>query len=471
MSGHVIVCGMGAVGYRIVELLHRLGESVVVITDRTLDERRQTAEAFGVRVILGDARNDRVLRETGLDSAKALIAATDQDLVNIEVALDAARIRPGLPVVIRLFDQELARQLETTLEIRRALGMSALAAPSFTAASLGEAMVASFTLRDVPYVVGRQLAGGGPLARCPTVEDAARRFQLLSLVRERPGEECAALPAGGEPIEPGDRLSLLGRKEDWDALFSPPEAPLPAGGAGRKPSLLARLSRSLRRAAAIWLEEPLVLRALFIALCLLIPAIVLLFHFYFRLTLADALFLTIVTLHGEIAFTDTGPGIKMYEILLMVLGSITLATVYSLITDSLVGSRLRKILGGKPMPKTGHVVVIGMGHVGFRVVDELTDLGVPAVAVDIVADGPFLSTVRAKVPLIVGDARLDDTLQRAGLAQARSVVAATGDDSVNLGIGIAAKRLNPKIRTVVRLFDAEFARKVEHALGIDAAQW
>jgi Trk K+ transport system NAD-binding subunit len=113
--------------------------------------------------------------------------------------------------------------------------------------------------------------------------------------------------------------------------------------------------------------------------------------------------------------------------------------------------------------------VIGMGHIGFRVINELTDLGVPAVAVDIAADGPFLSTVRTKVPLIVGDARLDDTLQRAGLAQARSVVAATGDDSVNLGIGIAAKRLNPKIRTVVRLFDAEFARKVEHALGIDAA--
>jgi Trk K+ transport system NAD-binding subunit len=467
MSGHVIVCGMGAVGYRIVELLHRLGESVVVVTEQVRDERRRTAEAFGVRVILGDARSDGLLREAGLESAKAVIAATDQDLVNIEVALDATRIRPGLPVVIRLFDQELARQLETSLEIRRALGMSALAAPSFTAAALGEAMLASFTLHDVPYVVGRQLAGDGPLARCPTVEDAARRFRLLSLVRERPGEERAALPSSDEPIRPGDRLSLLGRKEDWDAVFSPPEPPLPT--VGEKPSLRQRFARSLRRGLAVWLEEPLTLRVLFLTLCLLIPAIVLLFHFYFGLTLADALFLTIVTLHGEIAFTDTGAGIKMYEILLMVLGSITLATIYSMITDYLVGSRLRRLLGGKPMPKSGHVVVIGMGNVGFRVVGELADLGVPAVAVDLNPDGPFLATVRTKVPLVVGDARLDDTLQRAGLAQARSVVAATGDDSINLGIGIAAKRLNPKIRTVVRLFDAELARKVENALGIDAA--
>jgi Trk K+ transport system NAD-binding subunit len=121
------------------------------------------------------------------------------------------------------------------------------------------------------------------------------------------------------------------------------------------------------------------------------------------------------------------------------------------------------------MPKSGHVVVIGMGHIGFRVVDELVDLGVPAVAVDLDPNGAFLASVRTKVPLILGDARLPDTLERAGLARARSVVAATGDDSINLGIGIAAKRLNPKIRTVVRLFDAEFARKVEHVLGIDAA--
>ncbi|MFL6193004.1 MAG: potassium channel family protein [Thermoanaerobaculia bacterium] len=466
MEGHCIVCGMGAVGTRIVELLHRLGEDVVVITDRVQDERRRTAEAFGVRVILGDARSDRLLREAGLESAKALIAATDLDLVNIEVALDAARIRPGLPVVIRLFDQELARQLETSLEIRRALGMSALAAPSFTAAALGESMVASLTLQDVPWVVGRQLAGDGPLARCATIEDAARRFQLLSLARERPGEEHTALPAGTEPILPEDRLSLLGRKEDWDALFSPPEAPPPAGG---KPPLLQRIVQSLRRAAAIWREEPRLLRALFVTLCLLIPAIVLVLHFYFRLTLTNALFLTIVTLHGEIAFGDAAPGIQMYEILLMVLGSITLATVYSIITDYLVGSRLRKLLGGQPMPKSGHVVVIGMGNVGFRVINELADLGVPAVAVDFTPDGPFLATVRTRVPLIVGDARLDDTLQRAGLDRARSVVAATGDDSVNLGVGIAAKRMNPKIRTVVRLFDAEFARKVENALGIDAA--
>lgn len=462
MLGHCIVCGMGDAGYRIVELLHRLGETVVVITEQVREERRQKAEAFGVRVIVGDARHDRLLREAGLESARALIAATDEDLANLEIALDARRIRPGLPVVLRLFDQRLALQLETSLEVHRALGTSALAAPSFTAAALGDAVLAGFTLGDVAYVVGRQPVNHGALSGCATVGHAARRFGLLSLARERPGEACLTLPTPEDPLLPGDRLTLLGRKREWDALFNPPPAP------GKRP-LLQRISDRLRRGAAIWLEEPLALRIVFLALCVIIPVTVFLLHAYFELSWTDALFLTIATLHGEITFTDTGPGIKLYEILLMILGSITVATIYSMLTDYLVGSRLRKLLGGRPMPKGGHVVVVGIGHVGFRVVDELVALGVPVVAVDADPDGFFLSSVRAQAPLVTGDARLDDTLQRAGLPDARAVVAATGDDSVNLGVGLAARRMNPKIRTVVRLSDEEFARKVEKALGVDTA--
>lgn len=468
MAGHCIVCGMGAVGYRIVELLHRLGETVVVITENVPDERRRRAEGFGVRVILGDARDDRLLREAGFESAKTVIAATDQDLVNIEVALDARRMHPGLPVVIRLFDQELARQLESSLEIRRALGMSALAAPSFTAAALGDSVLASWSLDGVPWVAGRQpVTAEGPLSRCSDVAAVDRRFRLMVLARESQDGLFEALPAASTPLQNGDRLTLLGRKEDWDALFSPPESQTSIPDP--KPSLGQRLVRWMRRGAALWLEEPLLLRVLFVTLCVLIPAIVLLFHFGFGLTLADALFFTIITLHGEIGLADAGPGIKMYEILLMVLGSITLATIYSMITDFLVGSRLRKLLGGRPMPKSGHVVVVGMGNVGFRVIDELAALGVPAVAVDADPDGAFLATVRTRAALVVGDARLGDTLERAGLSRARSVVAATGDDAVNLGIGMAAKRMSPKVRTVVRLFDAELARKVEKTLGVDAA--
>lgn len=466
MAGHCIVCGMGDVGYRVVELLERLGETVVVITERVEEERLERARELGIEVRLGDARSDHQLEAAEIREAKLLIAATDRDLVNLEIALDARRLHPGLPVVVRLFDPNLAQQLEASLEVHRALALTALAAPSFTAAALGDSILASLATENEPYVIGRQLVEVEPLAGASTVGEVVRRRPLLCLARQRPGEEIAALPPDDLPLVPGDRLSLFSRKQDWDSLFGPDEASRPVA---RRSWLRHRLIPLLIRWRAIWLEEPRPIRAIFLALCLLIPLTVFLFHSFLSMTLADALFITITNLHGEIPLTDTRLEIKAAEVCLMVLGSLTLATVYSLLTDYLVGSRLRRLLGSQPMPESHHVVVVGMGDVGLRVIDELVALGVPVVAVDADPDGPFLATVRAKAPLLVGDARLADTLAKAGVPRAQAVVAVTSDDSVNLGVGLAARRLNPGVRTVVRLFDPDLARKVERTLGIDAA--
>src|SRR5947208_3268458 len=112
MVGHFVVCGMGQVGYRVTSLLLDLGEKVSVITLPTRSDWVRTVEARGVRVLVGDARDDALIAEAGIDEARALIAATDQDAVNVELALDAAQRRPELPVVIRLFDRQLALQIE-----------------------------------------------------------------------------------------------------------------------------------------------------------------------------------------------------------------------------------------------------------------------------------------------------------------------------------------------------------------------
>ncbi len=457
MTGHCIVCGMGDIGYRVAELLHRLGEKVTVVTLAAREERRRSAEARGIRVLTGDARVEQILQEAGLGSAKLVIAATNEDLVNIEVALDTRRLRPEVPVVIRLFDQDLARQLEGSFDVQRALGMSALAAPSFAAAALGDAILGTFSALDTLFVIGRQ-----------RVEALADVHPLIPLIVERKGEDCIALPAPGTPLLPEDRVSLLGRKEDWDRLF---KAPRTAPAEKRVPPAhrTHRINRALSHLATLWREEPLPLRVVFLSLCVLIPLTVAVFYGYQRESLVDAVFLTVTNLHGEIVYDEAGPEIKLYEILLMILGSITLATLYSMLTDYVVGSRLRKLLGSQPMPEHGHVVVVGMGDVGLRVVQELTAAGIAVVAVDVDSGGPFLADVRTRASVVIGDARLNDTLLRTGIGGARAVVATTSDDSVNLGIGLAARRSNPGVRTVVRLFDADFARKVESSLGIDAA--
>jgi Trk K+ transport system NAD-binding subunit len=466
MSGHFIVCGLGDIGYRVAELLHRLGEQSVAVTDRVEEGRRRTAEALGVRVFLGDARDERLLIEAGLATARGLIAATDNDLANIEAALDARRLRPDLPVVVRLFDQNLARQLETAMDLRRVLGMSALAAPSFVAAALGDSILASFTLGDLALVAGRRFVAPGPLAACDRVGEIARHHRLHTLILERPGQEHLALPGPDEPLQSGDRMTLFGLKKDWERLFGAPDAPL---GSGQRAPWWRRLRRSLGRAAAAWREAHSLVRGMLAGLCLLIALTVMLFRFALHLPLADAVFYTIMNLHGEIGLRQAGPELRLYQVLVMILGSVTLALLFSLLTDYLVGSRLRQMLGGRPMPTKGHVVVVGLGTVGYRIAVELHKLGIPVVAVDSNPDAPFLTTLRTLAPVVLGDGRLNETLERAGLARAWAVIAATRDDAANLGIGLAARKLSPTVRTVVRLFDVDFARKVESVFGIDVA--
>ena len=151
-----LVCGMGHVGFRIVELLGRLGERSVVVTLGTHPEWRRAAEASGATLVTGDARDLELLRSAGLMEAKALLAVTDNDPVNLEIALDARRLRPDLPIVVRLFDQNLAEQLEARHDVRRALSVSALVAPAFAGAALGETVLGSFTLDGKLDIVIRE---------------------------------------------------------------------------------------------------------------------------------------------------------------------------------------------------------------------------------------------------------------------------------------------------------------------------
>lgn len=113
-----------------------------------------------------------------------------------------------------------------------------------------------------------------------------------------------------------------------------------------------------------------------------------------------------------------------------------------------------------------HIVLCGLGHIGFRVAEQLHDLGQEIVVIS--RESPFVERVkRAGVPVVTGDARDVTLLEAAGLRQARSIIVATDDDLANLDIVLSAREMCPSIRTVVRLFDAELGKKMQRALGID----
>ena len=70
---------------------------------------------------------------------------------------------------------------------------------------------------------------------------------------------------------------------------------------------------------------------------------------------------------------------------------------------------------------------------------------------------------------MIGDGREPETLIRAGVEHAKAIVVLTPIDAVNLGIGLTAKELNPNIRVILSIFDADFAEKVCSIKEIDSA--
>ena len=116
-----------------------------------------------------------------------------------------------------------------------------------------------------------------------------------------------------------------------------------------------------------------------------------------------------------------------------------------------------------------HVIVMGIGHVGMRVVRVLTGMHFDVVAVDLEARADVEEELsQMGVPLITGDGRQPATLNAAGLSFASSLVICTANDHLNLEVVLRARDLNPNARVVVRSFDGQFASQLEQLLGVTA---
>ncbi len=473
-EGHFLVCGMGQIGYRVAALLLRLGAQVTVVTLESRSNWDRALRTAGARVIYGDARDDEVLRDAGIDQARALIATIDQDAVNVELALDARERRPDLPIVIRLFDRELAHEIESRFGVRRALAMSAIAAPSFAAAAADGDVIGSFDadgshilLAHLPIDADSSIAGR-------TVGQLASELGLAAFAHEHPGE-----PAGEEQVDrvlrPGDRITVAAPASAWSRWVRGRDQEPEKHDRGWVRSVVGALNPgpALAVIAAIWANAPLALKRLFLLLSFLIALNVFVFQAALELSLVDAIYFVLTTVtttgYGDISPAKASDLVKLYTAGFLIVGSATIATCYSIITDFVVSARLQQALGGRRFPRQHHRVIVGLGNVGYRTLEELRFATERLVAVERNPAGQFVESARTLVPVLIGDARIPDTLEAAGIAQADAVLALTADDPTNLEVGLIAKRLNPHIRTIVRLSDADLARKAQIALAFDAA--
>jgi Trk K+ transport system NAD-binding subunit len=204
---HVIVCGLGRVGLRIVTQLINAGyDPVVVERDPTAEFVERTID-MRVPVVFGDAREPQVLRQAGVLRARALVCAIDGDLANIEIALSARALRPKLRAILRIFNEELDRNLERTLGPHTAFSASALAAPTFAAAAVTHEIEFVIPAADQLFGVTQMtITNGHPLAgSLATIEQTAG----VRVLAQHSAAGRTLRRSADRQLAPGDRVALV----------------------------------------------------------------------------------------------------------------------------------------------------------------------------------------------------------------------------------------------------------------------
>jgi len=216
LRGHFIVCAYGRVGRAIAQELEAEGVPFVVVDSKA--ELEPDLDRDGQYYLIGDASDEAVLRQAGIDRARGLICAVDSDAENVFITIVARSLSPGLLIVARAAREQSADRLYRA-------GATHVVSPYVTS---GRRM-ANLAVR--PHVVEffDVARAGQPGLRLEELEITegsplvGRTLQQLSgpavpLLVRRSNGQLIANPARELQLQAGDVLVISGEASDLNPL-------------------------------------------------------------------------------------------------------------------------------------------------------------------------------------------------------------------------------------------------------------
>jgi Trk K+ transport system NAD-binding subunit len=465
MNGPVILCGLGSIGWRVLEFLQAAGIRVVVI-NRTIDAA--DPRLVGVQVVQGDFRERTILQQAGVHEATGVIIVTSDDLVNISAALMVRSINGNVRIVLRMFNQNLVAHLGKAVRNMAALSVSALSAPILAITALSGDVLAAFSLPDGPRQIAEVSITENASCRGQRLGnfDPVGRFLLLGHI---PAGQSARILHAIDPdacIEVGDKLVICGRPGDVRKFLEPSwEHRFEVLWAGK----LRRYGRLIWRA---FREMDLAVKICSLTLICVVLFSTLLYHYGLNHTWPDGVYrsISVIATGAEMGGGQYEGWGKVFVSFLRVTGIALVAAFTAIFTNYMLRARLGGAFEMRRIPDRGHVVVCGLGNVGFRVVEQLRKLDESVVVVERKLDNAFVASCRRQGAAVVhGDCTVKDVLQQARVETASAVIAATSSDLVNLEISLLVADLYPQQRVVVRLGDSALAETVRRAASVRLA--
>ncbi|MGW9432398.1 NAD-binding protein [Streptomyces decoyicus] len=463
----------GALG-RAGALLGRVSAAMTRTTPLLPEEAADGAEppAEAVRVLEAAQPDDAALIEAGIVEAGALALVYDDDELNIHAALRARRLNPRLRLVIRLYNRKLGQHLEELLD-----QAAAVAALGTEDARDAEAVDASTTVLSDADTVAPALAATAVAGTSKVIEADGLLLRAVERAPVPPGRPggpglctLALLSASANDPEeapssaPGDEGPVLLPDDAAAAAavgcgtvvletVSYTGRPVrPRGLRGRGAPLASLFSRRLR-----W------------SLAGVVGAVVALAVAGSLTTGEDpvhAAYLSLLDLFAinEPAIHDPTPR-KVLQLLSGLTGLLLLPVLVAAAFEGLGTFRSASALRRPPRGLSGHVVLLGLGKVGTRVLARLLEMGIPVVCIEGDPDARGIALARRlRVPTVLGDVTQEGVLEAAMIERAATLLALTSEDTTNLEAALYARSVKPRLRVTLRLFDDRFATAVYRTL-------
>lgn len=466
-DGHMVVCGDDALAHRIAaELAEVYRRSVVLVAPAA---GGPDTSGPGVRLQHAEQAppDEPTLIEAGVRRAQALALLYEDDEVNMRAAFLARRLNPHIRLVLRMYNRNLGRRMAELLDQARGHEEpTEREGHDATTIVLSDADTAAPALAATAVVGTRKIVqADGLLLR------AAERIPSESGDATDPGLVTLALlssttrdPAGADGSDRSGRLAPRLLPDDAEIQAAAGHGTVVLEAVGHEP-VPPRRRRESRGASPRELLSPRVRWAL-AGVC---AAVVALAVASWVTTGDHPLHAAYLTLLDLFAIGDPAVGEatarQVLQLLAGLLGLVLLPLLIAGALEALGAYRTAAALRRPPRGLAGHVVLLGLGRVGTRVLVQLHELGVPVVCVEDDPEARGIAHARTlRVPVVLGDVTQEGVLESAKIRRARALLALTSADTTNLEAALGARTLNPDLLVALRLYDDDFASTVYRTL-------
>jgi len=420
-----------------------------------------------------------VLEQAKIRQCRAVLIVTSKDRVNIETALEVRELNRQTRLVVRSAQENLNQLLAEQLGNYVAFEPTQMPAGTLALAALATEALSSFKLdQQWLRVVLHQVQASDRWCNMRSLHElnSHRRLILCHTANSaRPAQSFHEWETDAR-VQAGDTLIYIettdpsaSQSQKWGKFTQQNYSSLLAGFKSLNwRNLEQKLAKAWETIAQEQTRRVATISSIVLLALLMSGTILFKLNYPDRTKLQDALNLTIVLLMG--GFDNVFGQIEMpfpipcwlylFSIILTAACTIFVGFFYALLTEKVLAARFELNKRRPPIPQQDHVVIIGLDGLGQRVATLLQEFKQPLVGISLNPD--FDQKILPQMPLIVGN--LNETLAKANLATAKSVIVETDDEMLNLEIGLMARAANPNSNLVIRTFEQRLTDNLPHLL-------